>query len=182
MFALILWKQNKTHMIKKITVAAIVLACLSIGILAANSQKTTTTLPPSADEIEWLTMEEALEAHGENPKKMFVDVYTDWCHWCKVMDQKTFSEAEVIEYINENFIPVKFNAEQKEPIVFKGQKYEYTPAGRRGIHLLAYAMLQQQASYPSFVVLDEELNGVAILKGFQDKDKFLRKLKQTEAK
>ncbi|PHI19473.1 thioredoxin [Lewinellaceae bacterium SD302] len=165
---------------KSITISLLVLAVLSFGFFTINAQSAEA---PAAPQIEWMTIEEALAANEETPKKMFIDVYTDWCHWCKVMDDKTFSEAEVIDYLNDNFYPVKFNAEQKEPITFKGQTYEYTPAGRRGIHLLAYALLNKQASYPSFVVLDEELNGITILKGFQDKAKFLGNLKRaTSAK
>lgn len=165
---------------KAILVSAIVMAFLSIGVLSINAQQQeTVTAPPK---INWLTMEEALEAHKESPKQMFIDVYTEWCHWCKVMDQKTFSDEAVIEYLNENFIPVKFDAEQKEPIVFKGKTYEYTPAGRRGVHLLAYALMNNRASYPSFVVLDEELNSLAVLKGFQEKDQLLNRLKRAVAK
>lgn len=165
---------------KTIIVSLLVLAAISFGYLTINAQGAGTAETTSS-KIEWMTIEEAIAANEEAPKKLFIDVYTDWCHWCKVMDKKTFTDGEVIDYLNENFYPVKFNAEQKEPITFKGKTYEYTPAGRRGVHLLAYALLNKQASYPSFVVLDEELNGVTILKGFQDKQKFLGNLKRATA-
>jgi thiol:disulfide interchange protein len=43
-----------------------------------------------AQAIEWMTFEQALEAQKETPKKILVDVYTDWCGPCKLMDKKTF--------------------------------------------------------------------------------------------
>lgn len=163
---------------KKILLFALAgLAFVSAAQFGAT--ETPNTYATDTTAIQWMSMEEALAAHAQNPKKIFVDVYTDWCKWCKVMDQQTFSQAEVIEYINQNFYAVKFDAEQKDDIVFKGQTFSYTPAGRRGIHLLAYAMLDQQASYPAFVVLDEELNRLGILKGFQKPEVFLKRLGNT---
>jgi len=75
--------------------------------------------------------------------------------------------------MNENFYAVKFNAEQQEPITFKGKEYEFMPGGRRGIHRLAYTLLDRQASYPSFVVLDAGLNRQNIIKGYKAPEPFL---------
>ena len=128
-------------------------------------------------EIKWYTFEEALTAQKKNDKKIFIDMYTDWCKWCKVMDQKTFTDKEVIQYINENFYAVKFNAEQKEEITFKGKKYDFIKSGRRGIHGLAYELMERSASYPSFVLLDENLNHLGKIKGFKTPTQFLSILK-----
>lgn len=131
--------------------------------------------------IQWHTLEEALAAQKENPKKLLIDVYTDWCGWCKVMDQKTFTDPNVIQHLNENYYAVKFNAEQKQPITFQGQTYEYLQGGKRGIHGLAYALLDRQASYPSFVVLDGNLQRIGIIKGFKTPDAFVQTLQQFQA-
>ena len=128
--------------------------------------------------IKWYTMEEALEARKADPKKLFIDTYTDWCGWCKVMDQKTFTDPAIISFINENFYAVKFNAEQKEPIVFQGHTYNFVPNGRRGIHELAYTLLDRNTSYPSFVMLDESLGRMGIIKGYKTPEAFLPLLKQ----
>ena len=105
-------------------------------------------------------------------------MYTDWCGWCKVMDRETFTDEEVIKYINEHFYAVKFNAEQKEPIEYDGKTYNYVASGRRGIHTLAYSLLQGRASYPSFVFLDEELNHLGVSRGFKKPDAFMVDLKK----
>lgn len=126
--------------------------------------------------IEWYTIEEAYEASQAAPKKLFIDMYTDWCGWCKVMDRQTFTDSEVIQHINQNYYPVKFNAEQKEDIVWKGKTYNFLPYGRRGIHGLAHELLQGSASYPSFVILDENLNHFSRLTGFMTPEKLLPEL------
>ena len=65
----------------------------------------------NAQNIEWLTFEAALEAQKENPKKILMDVYTDWCGPCKLMDKKTFQNKDVAAYISEHYYAVRFNAE-----------------------------------------------------------------------
>ncbi|MFT6716831.1 MAG: thiol:disulfide interchange protein, partial [Saprospiraceae bacterium] len=60
--------------------------------------------------IKWLTMEQAYKASRTLDKPIFIDVYTSWCGWCKRMDQTTFRDPVVANYINTNFYPVKFNA------------------------------------------------------------------------
>lgn len=127
----------------------------------------------SETSIKWYTLEEAIQANQKSEKKFFIDIYTDWCGWCKVMDKKTFQDPAVIKYLNENFYAVKFNAEQQEPITFKGEAYEFMPSGKRGIHRLAYTLLDRQASYPSFVVLDARLNRQNIIKGYKAPEPFL---------
>ena len=134
---------------------------------------TNASTPIDNTSIHWYTLEEALIANENEPKKIFIDMYTDWCGWCKVMDQKTFTNSEVIQKLNGDYYPVKFNAEQSAPVNFKGQSYTFIPSGRKGIHSLAYTLLDQQPSYPSFVVLDENLNRLNIIKGYLTPERFL---------
>ncbi|MFK7935449.1 MAG: thioredoxin family protein [Saprospiraceae bacterium] len=131
--------------------------------------------------IKWYTLEEAMEAQKTNPKKLMIDVYTDWCGWCKVMDQKTFTDPSVIQHLNESYYAVKFNAEQKDPITFQGKTYSYLNGGKRGIHEFAYALLDRKASYPSFVVLNDELQRVGVIKGFKTPADFMQKLQGFQA-
>lgn len=132
----------------------------------------------NSSEIKWYTLEDALTAQEKNGKKIFIDIYTDWCKWCKVMDQKTFTDKEVIQYMNENFYAVKFNAEQKKAITFKGKKYDFVKSGRRGIHTLAYELMDRSASYPSFVLLDNNLDKLGQIKGYKAPTQFLSILKE----
>ena len=126
-----------------------------------------------ADKIQWYTLEEAIKANKKNPKKLFIDFYTDWCGWCKVMDNKTFTDIQVIDFMNKNFYAVKFNAEQKEALTFKGKEYKFLNAGKRGIHSFAYEILDRSTSYPSYVILDKDLKKHGIIKGYRTPEKFI---------
>lgn len=130
------------------------------------------------DEIGWMSWDEAVAAHQQNPKMVFIDVYTDWCGWCKVMDKKTFTDPQVIQYINQHFYPVKFNAENEPNITFQGQEFKVIQGGRRGIHTLAYALLEGKMSYPAYVFLNSDLKRVNISRGFQPADQFMAELQK----
>ena len=82
---------------KKILLVAVV-ATLTMSFAYLSFESNTVE-----EEINWMSLEEAMEAGKKQKKKVFIDVYTDWCKWCKVMDERTFNQPEVIEYMNKNF-------------------------------------------------------------------------------
>lgn len=119
----------------------------------------------TASPVKWMTFEEAVEKSKTEKRKIFVDVYTDWCGWCKVMDKNTFTDPEIARLLNEKFYPVKFDAEQTEDVVFRGNTFKFVPYGNKGSHQLAMALLNNQLSYPNFVFLDEDFRIVPIFQG-----------------
>lgn len=129
-----------------------------------------------AQDIQWMSFEDAvaMTRNEGNTKKVFVDVYTDWCGWCKKMDKDTFQNPEVAKYMQENFYMVKFDAEGKVPIDFDGRTFEYVPSGRRGYHQLAAALLQNRMSYPTVVFLDEDMKLLSPVPGYQKVKPFLQ--------
>lgn len=131
------------------------------------------------NKINWMSFEEAVKLNETNPKKIFIDVYTDWCGWCTKMDQTTFVDKDVVAYMNENFYAVKFNAEQTEPIEFNGYTFtNKTPNGtRKGTHELAQALLQGKMSYPSYVFMNEDNQLITIVPGYIEAYNFLYILK-----
>ena len=52
-------------------------------------------------------------------KILLVDVYTDWCGYCKKMDRETYTDAKIIEKLNKDFVMVKLNPEKVEYIIKK---------------------------------------------------------------
>jgi len=118
--------------------------------------------------LKWYSIEEAIKLNEKAPKKIFIDVYTDWCGWCKVMDKNTFSQTKIAEMLNTYYYPVKFNAEQKDSILFKGKTYRYIGnAGSRGYNELAATILKGQLSYPTVVFMDEEMNVIQPIPGYR---------------
>jgi len=123
-------------------------------------------------QVEWLSFEEAVEKVKINPKPVFIDVYTDWCGWCKKMDIATFSEEKVAKMLQNDFYPVKFNAEQQESINFNNHEFKFIENGRRGYNELAVALLDGKLSYPSVVFFNEKMERITVLAGYRGPDDF----------
>ncbi len=130
-----------------------------------------TTLVSAQKTINWVTLEQAVELQKKSPKKIMMDVYTSWCGPCKMLDRNTFQNADVIDYVNKNYYAVKFNAEGKEAVVFKGKTYSnpsYNPAKakrRNSQHQLAGAFGVR--SYPTILFLDESANVITPIIGYK---------------
>jgi len=108
--------------------------------------------------VQWMSLEEAQEKAKTEKRKIFIDVFTDWCGWCKRMDESTFVDPEIAKYLNDNYYPVKLNAEQQQDINFNNKTYHFRKNGARGYHELAAELLNNRLSFPTVVFLDESLN------------------------
>lgn len=124
-----------------------------------------------AQEIKWLTMDQALAKQQENPKKIMIDMYTSWCGPCRLLDKNTFSNVKLAAYVNANFYAVKFNAEGNEEVNFKAQKLvnpNYDPAKakrRNSQHQLAQYF--GVSAYPTIVFLGEKAEFLAPIPGYR---------------
>src|SRR5688572_2747263 len=76
--------------------------------------------------VKWLSFKEAQEKNKEVKKPFIIDLYTDWCGWCKHMMRTTYSNEGLANYINTYFYPVKFDAETKDTIEYNGKIYKPT--------------------------------------------------------
>lgn len=124
----------------------------------------------NAQKINWMTMNEALALQKKNPKKIMVDVYTNWCGPCKMLDKQTFQNKDVANYVNENFYAVKFNGEGNEAVNFKERmfenpNYDASKANKRNSsHQFAdYLGLR---GYPTIAFFDEDAQFLYPLTGF----------------
>jgi thioredoxin-related protein len=124
------------------------------------------------ESVKWMTFEQAVEQSKTEKRKIFIDVYTDWCGWCKVMDKNTFSDPAVAKLLNEKFYAVKLNAEQREDIRYNGTTFKFIENGRSGYHQLAAALLNNQLSFPTVVFLDEEFAILQPLPGYRKAPEF----------
>ncbi len=116
------------------------------------------------EQIQWMKFEEAIAANEKNPKMILVDVYTDWCGWCKKMDKDTFTDPQVVAHLKKNFYAVKLNAEDtKRRFPFMGKTFSEAE--------MAVAM--RVNSYPNFVVIEPGLQNLAQLPGYREPAAFL---------
>jgi thioredoxin-related protein len=141
---------------KKILLSIILVAFLSTSI--------------TAQKINWITMNEALALQKKNPKKIMVDVYTNWCGPCKMLDKQTFQNKDVANYVNENFYAVKFNGEGNESLTYKENEftnpnYDASKANKRNSsHQFAdYLGLR---GYPTIAFFDDNSEFLYPLTGF----------------
>lgn len=138
-------------------------------------------IPPAgkkSETIRWISFEEAMKLNKKKPKMVFVDIFTDWCGWCKKMDAETFTDPAIAAYINKRYYAVKFNAEQKEAVVFKEQEFiNPNPEKSRSTHKLALALLKNEKLYPSYVILDKASDWTFKLKGYLSAEDLLPVLK-----
>jgi thioredoxin-related protein len=128
-----------------------------------------------SQQVNWFKIDTAYLQQKQESKKMFVDVYTDWCHWCKVMDRKTFSDPQVADYMNKNFICSHLDAESKETIVANGQSYEPKYSGSN-YNKLAVELLHEQLAFPSFAFIDENGKSISVVPGYYPPDEFMKVL------
>ena len=82
-------------------------------------------------ELKWMSIEEAEIACKKQPRKIFIDVYTDWCGWCKKMDKSTFRDSLVLKYASEKYYAVKMNAETRDNVIFRDKLFKFNEGMRR---------------------------------------------------
>lgn len=122
----------------------ILLALIMASITSGFSSK------PS-EVIQWISFEQAAKQFATNPKPILIDIYTDWCGWCKKMDVSTYRSQQLVKYVKEKFYAIKFNAESKNPIVFSGKKFVFDE--KRDVHQLAVYLTGGNLSFPHTVFL-----------------------------
>jgi thiol:disulfide interchange protein len=105
-----------------------------------------------------LDFDKAVAKAKSDKKVVMIDFYTDWCGWCKVLDQKTFSEEKVQKVLKDKMIAIKLNAEAKEN--------------------LEVAKQFKIKAYPCIVFVDGEGKEVARVLGYKPPDDFLKELEK----
>ncbi|WP_242919452.1 thioredoxin family protein [Pontibacter liquoris] len=167
----------KTPLIGTAAALTLLASVYKVNETAAANLPGTELAQPSikAEPIHWLTIEEAAARQKKEPRKMMIDVYTDWCGWCKKMDKTTFADPELAAYVNAHYYAIKLDAEGKDPITLDGHTFKYNPEYRS--HELAIALLNGQMSYPSTVYLDEEMKMLSPVPGYLDAPAFMKILR-----
>jgi thioredoxin-related protein len=158
----------KQKLMKRIAYSLLVTATLFSLLSMTPDRRLLTT----EENVNWMSFEQAIEKSKTDKRKIFIDVYTSWCGWCKVMDRNTFSDPKVAKLLNEKFYSVKLNAEQREDIHFNGHTFKFIASGNNGYHELAASLLNNQLSYPTVVFLDEDFAMIGPVAGYRQAPEF----------
>ncbi len=117
----------------------------------------------AAGGLRWRSLDEGLREAKASGRPIMVDVFTDWCRWCKVMDRDVYSRADVQDYVARHFVPVRLNAESGRPATYAGAPLtERAVATRFAIN-----------SYPTTAFLRTDGSHVVNVPGYWPPDKFL---------
>lgn len=137
----------------------------------------------TVNQINWMTWDEMVAQREKDSvkKKVFIDLYTGWCGWCKKMDASTFLDPNIVAYMNQKFYAVKFDAETRDTVVFNNNIFpnsepgyiKTSPNARGKFHWFAHSLLEGRLSYPSYVMLDENYTRVMIWSGYKKQDELI---------
>jgi thioredoxin-related protein len=126
--------------------------------------------------VKWYDLSRAVSLNKENPKKIFIYVYSDNCGWCRRMAGNTLTNQVIDEYLNDKYYPVKINTNITEDIHFGNRTYKYVPAdpvkGTPAYHEFVVAILQGSLAYPSTVFFDRDLRYLGVVKGYKNPPDF----------
>lgn len=131
-------------------------------LLVGSTQAQTKT-----DELKWYNWNEGYPIAVKTGKIILVDAYTDWCGWCKKMDRDTYSNADVIKKINQNFIAIKFNPELKE-LTYKVDSITYTAS-----ELYYQISRGESTGFPTTYFLNPVKKSLMIDPGYRDAPTFI---------
>lgn len=117
--------------------------------------------------VHWLTWEQYDSAMQLEPRMAFIDVYTDWCAWCKKMDENLFIDPVSATYINNHFYPIKFDAETKNDVAVNGIVYKSEILGNRSYNAWAKELLNADLQFPALVFLDQNFENISLIQTYQ---------------
>lgn len=124
------------------------------------------------EEVKWIGFEEAVALSEKEPRPILVDLYTDWCGWCKRMDKDTYENEVIAKYINDNYYAVKMDGEGKEDIKYKEKTFKFVQQGKSKYHEFAAAIMKGKMSYPSTAFFNAEQQLIQTVPGYLKKERF----------
>lgn len=116
------------------------------------------------ENIDWISINEVQAKLQKETRPILIDLYTNWCYWCKVMNKKTYSNSNVIEYINKHYYAVRLNAETKDSVVWNGAVFKYSVENK--VNEFSIYITQGQLAFPNTVIFTDLRKAPASIPGF----------------
>lgn len=140
--------------------------CVVFAILVSSQLQN--VKPESKQKIQWISIEDAAVKAKSYPKPIIIDLYANWCYWCKVMDKKTYNNSKVVEYINDHFYPVKLDAESKETVQWRDQQFDFNK--QVNLNDFTLYVTNGDLSFPTTVIYPSPSEAPATVPGFMSPD------------
>jgi thioredoxin-related protein len=147
---------NKNFKLRNLWIGLTLTLIITVAINPAYTQT----------KVKWMKFADAYTASQKTPRKIFVDIYADWCHWCKALDKETFSDTSVIRILNEQYYPVKLNSESKETHIVGDNKFSSPELAA----ILAMVKPNERLGLPTMVIINEKMQMLEMIQGFKKPD------------
>jgi thioredoxin-related protein len=114
--------------------------------------------------LNWLDIEKGIPKATREKKLIILDAYTDWCSWCKVMDEKTYTDPKVVEYMNQRYVAIKMDAESSTPFLYQtSQESGRTLSMKMGVQ-----------AYPTTLFLESNGDLITAVPGYLPPEDFIQ--------
>ncbi len=147
-------------------IATLILLGIFAAALFMSQEDAASSVPGAGIGISWKSFNEGVSLARESNKKIVVDVYTDWCSWCKKMDSEVYTNPEVIKTLNRDFVAIKLNAESADPVEYNGKTFTQAQ----------FAQELGVTGYPTILFFDSHASPITSLSGYSPAPRFQKVL------
>jgi thioredoxin-related protein len=143
-------------MFRRVRSMLIAAACaVCVAVLSAPSAH--------AAPVVWKDWNAGFKEAAASNRPVLVDVYTDWCGWCKRMDKDVYTNAEIRSYLADHFVMVRMNAESDASARWDGQDYS----------MRSLASRFRVSGYPTTIFFRSGGDHLANVPGYVPADRFM---------
>ena len=151
----------------KSAISLLFVASLALPIAAFAASGAGAPAPQAPPGIAWRAWDRGIEESRATGRPVLVDVYTDWCGWCRRMKAEVYTRPEVRDYLEDHFVLIELNAESSDPARYEGKAYtSRSLAARFGV-----------SGYPTTVFLRPGGDHLVSVPGYLESPRFLQVLR-----
>ena len=108
--------------------------------------------------VKLYAIDQVEQAAKKEHKKVIIQVFTQWSEGFRKLENDALKQQQIVNYLNDKFLTVKFDAETRADVNFRNKVYHFVSQSGVGFNQLASELLQGQMAYPTLVFFDENMN------------------------